>query len=421
MTPKAVRRYAHIVLVPLVILTITQLLFALFLDSSKHEQFDLPVYTDPDVFGGHLRLDPLTGGSSHVDFASQWDGQWYRQIVEEGYPAELPRDEQGSIIANRWAFYPLYPSLVRGLMAVTGLPFATAGMILSLGFTLFGLVFLYGWITRATGSRWAGTIAVGSIALAPAAFVFGATYTEGLTLALLVPLLWMVSRGWVLRAIPLVVVLGFTRNIVPPLLIVGLLYAVITGLTYLRSTGLSARAALTENKGDVARYLALGLTTSASALFWPAWVGLATGVSTAYMETYSAWFGQSTTFTWFTAAPFSSWPNHHFGTAAFALLVLIVATYLAFNRRYTYPLVLRLFPLALALYIFVFTGPAGSEWRYLTMGFFLFPFTQVPTGRTARGLYFLMVGLFVVGALWFAHDWLNTYWIMKPGSYRLAP
>ena len=45
-----------------------------------------------------------------------FDGSWYRNVAENGYPAELPRGEDGLVQQNAWAFFPLFPMLARGLM-----------------------------------------------------------------------------------------------------------------------------------------------------------------------------------------------------------------------------------------------------------------------------------------------------------------
>ena len=48
----------------------------------------------------------------------QWDCGWYLGIVQHGYDA-APHLVDGWWQAN-WAFFPLYPLLVRGLDALTG-------------------------------------------------------------------------------------------------------------------------------------------------------------------------------------------------------------------------------------------------------------------------------------------------------------
>jgi hypothetical protein len=61
------------------------------------------------------------------DMFGLWDGVWYERIVRDGYPVPLPVDaDNGRVTYSAWAFYPLYPYLVKGVM-LTGMPFALAG------------------------------------------------------------------------------------------------------------------------------------------------------------------------------------------------------------------------------------------------------------------------------------------------------
>ena len=69
-------------------------------------------------------------GTSYGVLVTNWDGGWYRTIVEHGYPQHLPT-VHGVLQENQWAFYPLYPSLVR-LVMWTGLPYAAAASCVSL-------------------------------------------------------------------------------------------------------------------------------------------------------------------------------------------------------------------------------------------------------------------------------------------------
>lgn len=48
-----------------------------------------------------------------VEFANIWDGQWYWLINLEGYPTEIPRNDDGSARENAWAFLPAFPFLLR--------------------------------------------------------------------------------------------------------------------------------------------------------------------------------------------------------------------------------------------------------------------------------------------------------------------
>ena len=59
------------------------------------------------------------GPPSYLQFIGAWDSEWYRRIFAGGYPTEIPRDVTGRALENEWAFYPLFPGLVRALDAVT--------------------------------------------------------------------------------------------------------------------------------------------------------------------------------------------------------------------------------------------------------------------------------------------------------------
>ena len=62
-----------------------------------------------------------------------WDGSWYREIAENGYPVPLPVDPStGAVSQNAWAFYPAFPLLSRLLMSVTGLGFPVVASTLAL-------------------------------------------------------------------------------------------------------------------------------------------------------------------------------------------------------------------------------------------------------------------------------------------------
>ena len=75
---------------------------------------------------------PSGAHTSYWDETRMWDGRWYREIVERGYPRELPVDGSGTVQQNAWAFLPLYPMLVRAMVTLTGGSFAVVGSLLSL-------------------------------------------------------------------------------------------------------------------------------------------------------------------------------------------------------------------------------------------------------------------------------------------------
>ena len=115
----------------------------------------------------------------------QFDCGWYERIALSGYTADSEWPPNGSL--PNWAYFPLFPLLLRAAVAVTGLKARLAGMGLSTaalaGFMLAGAAYL-----RSTrGPRAAPVRFVVLAAVCPYAFFFSALYTEAL-FALLVTL-----------------------------------------------------------------------------------------------------------------------------------------------------------------------------------------------------------------------------------------
>ena len=116
--------------------------------------------------------DPFRG-SRFTQFALKWDGAYYVGIARTGYgpvDVEFPR----------WAFFPGLPGVIRALREVGN----DEVLIFSLN-QLALLVALAGVhrIARRHGSPRASTLAVWSLALFPASFVFSMTYPSAMFLA----------------------------------------------------------------------------------------------------------------------------------------------------------------------------------------------------------------------------------------------
>ena len=96
----------RVVLVYLALRTITAVLLVL----ASHDQVPMRDWTGPG---------PTV---DYFDMTVLWDGSWYRQAAEHGYPIPLPIDPaSGHVAQNTWAFYPLFPLLSRLIMdASTG-------------------------------------------------------------------------------------------------------------------------------------------------------------------------------------------------------------------------------------------------------------------------------------------------------------
>ena len=115
----------------------------------------------------------------------QFDCGWYERIALAGYGADAEWPPHGSL--PHWAFFPLYPLLLRGAVAVTTLPPRLAGILLSslclAGFMAAGATYLRQ--TRTGQAHPARFIVLAAVM--PLGLFFTALYTEAL-FALLVTL-----------------------------------------------------------------------------------------------------------------------------------------------------------------------------------------------------------------------------------------
>lgn len=142
---------------------------------------------------GQAEPASLTGWVQNlVEPLRSWDGLWYTQIADLGYPA-FER-------ANP-AYWPLYPWLMEGGARLTGMPLEVAGWLLSNVFFVVALGFVYALVRLDFPERIA-RITLWVLALFPMALFFSAVYTESLFLMLAASALYFArTRAWVLAGI----------------------------------------------------------------------------------------------------------------------------------------------------------------------------------------------------------------------------
>lgn len=130
--------------------------------------------------------DPL----SLAAWAGDWDGGWYRSIVEHGYYGG-PLDGQANV-----AFFPLLPALTWLVSKVTLLPTVWAGLLVSSVSFAAALVVLWHFVQKffaRSVARWTLLL----LAFNPFSLYFGMFYTESLFLILTVSAFWfMYEKQW---------------------------------------------------------------------------------------------------------------------------------------------------------------------------------------------------------------------------------
>lgn len=107
---------------------------------------------------------------------TRWDGHWYTAIARLGYGAPPIANEY-----TRWPFFPGLPGVMRGLGDI-GLPDQEAAIVLDLLVLLVAFAGIHR-LTLRHGTPRAASLAVWSIALFPASFVFSMLYPSSIFLA----------------------------------------------------------------------------------------------------------------------------------------------------------------------------------------------------------------------------------------------
>ncbi|WP_129338076.1 hypothetical protein [Cellulomonas endophytica] len=242
---------------------------------------------------GALPTTGVDGGPGLVGFLTSWDGQYYAQIAAEGYPRELPRDGDGEVAKNAWAFMPVFPLLLRGLAAVTGLGVDVLGVAVALVAGAGATVALHRLVLERGDERAAFGAAV-LLAWGPMSFLLGVAYAESLFLLLLLLALRALLRGRLGLVALLGVVAAFTR---PGALALPAAVALLHLLRLRRGERPPAR----EHRAVVATVLVVGVAGAA----WPLVVTAVTGVPEAYFATETAWWKEYTGEAGF--VPFTPW------------------------------------------------------------------------------------------------------------------
>ena len=135
-----------------------------------------------------------------------WDAAHYTSITVLGYFSTL------------WAFYPLYPLLVRFFAPAIGLQSRPeiAGAILSAGIFVLFCVLLGKLAQRSNeGSRWLTPVTAGGwvfFLFSPASYIFHTNHTESLFLILSFGAFWTAWKGQWKRAALLAGLCALTRN-----------------------------------------------------------------------------------------------------------------------------------------------------------------------------------------------------------------
>jgi len=365
----------------------------------------------------HQGINPWYPPSpGYWDFISIWDGHWYAQAAQNGYPSVLPLNADGSVEENTWAFYALFPALSRGLSMLTGLGILPAltivAMLAGLGAAL--VVFL---LFREFADRGTALWGVVFFSTFPVSAVLQVPYAEPLNLLLLAASLLLVVRRRYLAAMPVVVLMCLSRPTgVPFAAMVGLFLAYQCWLKFVRGRADAAGGNVPGTK-ELAALGALAVVSAAGALAWPLLAWARTGDIRAYTRTETAWRGDD-------LVPFKPWFDT--GQTLFGPMLGILAPFV-FAGLFALMLMspparalgteLRLWCACYMGYLLVFLHPQTSTFRMLLP---LFPLALgaalLSRSRAYRGTVTVMFILLQI--VWIVWLWA---WAQLPGGGDYPP
>ena len=341
------------------------------------------------------------------DMLALWDGSWYREIAESGYPTSVPLGRDGDPRQSPLAFYPLFPLLCRGLTALTGLSFATAGATVSLVCGAGAAVLVHALVRRAVLTRGARPVVAARAAwsaavlfcCSPVSPVLQVAYTEALAVLLLAALLLLLLRERYLPAALLALLLGLSRPVAVPLTVVVVVHLALRA----RAAHRAGRTRPTPR--EAARALALLAASGVAGLLWPATAWWLTGRADAYTATMGAWRAGGRV-VWL--EPWWGVSQYVLGAVAgpVVLVVAVVASAAWVLSRRTALLgpELRAWCLAYVGYLLLVLDPFTSLFRYLLL---LFPLGGLVALRPrSRGtLTALVAASLALQVVWVAWLW----------------
>jgi hypothetical protein len=352
---------------------------------------------------GYHAAGPAVSPPDYASVMTSWDGQWYWDIAVNGYPTTVLAQD-GRPAQTSLAFFPLFPLLVRAVMAVSGTGFAVAAPATSIVLGAAAVVLVYRLVERCIDRRRA-LVVVALLCTFTTAPILQAAYTESLALLLVALILLLLREQRYAWALLPVLLLGLTRNI-------AIVLAPVVALHWAWQVRASRRdRPRRADDGPRVRHGQLGLLLTATLVataLWPLLAGIITGTPDAYLATLSAWPGFSGSVL---ASPLAgmlaSSPTLLTITVA-ALLGAALTLWLLPGRRRWGP-ELTGWAISYPLYIFAVSSATFSVARYLLLAFPLAllwaPDTESDTQRRRQHL---VVGVLAVSGL--ALQWV---WVTK--------
>lgn len=338
----------------------------------------------------------------YFDFLNIWDAEWYQRIYSGGYPAHLPTNPDGSVQQNNWAFFPIFPYLIRGLSLITTIEWKYLAPLVAtaIGF-LFALVAYK--LFELKLSRSVSLWAIALISFSMASPILQTGYAESLTLLLISSALYCyLEKRYAWLSISLAA-LSLTRPGV-------IAFALFFGLMFLRKWQTEKRFALAE--------FALAIYSGFLGVLWLLIAALLTGRFDAYLKTELAWragymdSSQLVPFAgWFASGKFHL--GEGLGEGLVWLLVIGTALTMFLPSVKALGIELRLWVASYLIYLFAVFFPQSSTPRILFPAFGLLAAFAIATERLSKWGKVALITTSVLGQV----GWLLVCWKYTAPDY----
>lgn len=314
------------------------------------------------------------------------DGGWYLEILEHGYPDELPTNVDGEVVQNPWAFYPLFPLAARVLAALPGITTGAAAVAVATIAGLAAVLLLRLFMLTAApdlSQRRPWFVFAGPLVLAafPSAGIFSAAYSESSAITVLLAALVMLLKRRYFWLCVLILVAGLARPLAVPIGLVVIVHFWPLVVTRWRRERVVAWR-------DLGLFVLIGIVSTISVALWPVIAAVVTGIPDALFVTQSAWKRPEGSEA---SVPFSVWTADLGGVprAAFALLFLMMLTFLLTQIRGLRPL-----------------GPELAAW---SIGYLFFILATVSMGNSTPRYLLPMISLHLALASKLSRWWSTAF------------
>lgn len=294
----------------------------------------------------------LSGHHSLSGKLARWDGTWFLQAAEQGWPRHLPM-VHGHVAANTTAFFPVFPLAIRWLSLDGTLSPLAVGVVIS-GVTGLTALVAIGLLVRRFTDREQAIRATLLFAVFPGTFAFSLVYAEGIALTCIaLGLIALLDRRWWLAGL-----LGLVASATSPI-----------ALAFVVSCAWCAGWVMWRDR--TLRPLAAPVLALLGFLAYMGWLWRHTGVLNAWRLTESGGWRSSTSL---------SYPFHIFGTflrnplsptltgqiLVVGTVFAVIGAVLAIRQRQPAPVLI--YGIAAAL-LAAIASPVGLRPRFIMLAF----------------------------------------------------